>query len=462
MRNRNLTAGVSVALAATLAAGACSADAGSKEPKASADCVRIVDDTTGKKTDACLPLAPKKDRVDLGKPVFSRPTAITNPLHPSSEVQQVIYGGQVDGKPFRTEFTLLPDTKSIALSGEKVKVRTLQYMALSEGRIHEVALDWFAQADDGSVWYLGEDVFNYENGVVADTNGTWLAGKTGPAAMIMPARPKARDVYRPENVAEVVFEEVTVKAVDQTVEGPYGPVKGAITVNELHMDGTREDKIFAPGYGEFSTGKAGADLEAVSIAVPTDAKPGRLPDGLNALSTAVRAAHAGSSDLAQVRDARDAWNAYRTADRVPPVLTRQMNRDLDTLAAAVKARDTELERGAALRVAQNDLDLHLRYEPLAVVEAARMDLWARQLTLDAAAGDTGAVAGDVTSLELTWDRVQHTTEAGKATQIDGRLRELRDAADRKDTAAVGKSAPGLQAALAASGGSRGSSAVLVR
>ncbi|MGH3322923.1 MAG: hypothetical protein ACRDOV_00640, partial [Streptomyces sp.] len=218
--------------------------------------------------------------------------------------------------------------------------------------------------------------------------------------------------------------------------------------NELHMDGTREDKVFAPGYGEFSTG-VGGDLEAVSLAVPTDAKPGRLPDGLKALSKAVRTAHAGRTDAAEVRKVRDAWNAYRTADRVPPVLTRQMNRDIDTLTAAVKARNTRRACAAALRVAQNDLDLHLRYEPLTAVEAARMDLWAHQVTLDAAAKDTGAVAGDVTSLEFTWDRVKHTTKPGKATQIDGRLKELRDAADRKDMAAVAKSAPRLQAALAA-------------
>ena len=53
---------------------------------------------------------------------------------------------------------------------------------------------FYAQADDGSVWYLGEDVFNYEDGAIADTAGTWFAGIDGPAAMIMPADPKVGDV----------------------------------------------------------------------------------------------------------------------------------------------------------------------------------------------------------------------------------------------------------------------------
>ncbi|MEC4017561.1 hypothetical protein [Streptomyces sp. H27-D2] len=447
---RTLAAAVAVVLAATLATAGCGSggSSSSQSAKKSTGCVQIVNEATGKKTGKCMPLAPKKDRVDLDKPAFSRPTSITNPLHPSSRVQQVIYGGQVGGKPFRTEFTLLPDKKTIALNGERVKVRTLQYTALSDGRIEEVALDWFAQADDGSVWYLGEDVFNYADGVVADTDGTWKAGRTGPAAMIMPAHPKAGDVYRPENAPEVVFEEVTVKAVGQTVPGPYGPVKGAVTVNELHMDGSREDKVFAPGYGEFSTGEPNGDLEAVSLAVPTDAKPGPVPSGLAALSDAVRTAHDESTGQAEVRKLRAAWDAYRASDRVSPVLTRQMNRDLGSLAAAVAAHDARTARGAALRVAQNDLDLHLRYEPLATVEAARMDLWARQLKLDAAAKDEGAVAGDVTSLELTWERVEHSTAPGKAERISGQLRELRGAADHKDTAEAAKLAPALTGSLA--------------
>jgi hypothetical protein len=92
----------------------------------------------------CLPIAPTDKRVDLVKPSFSNPTSITNPLHPSSKVAQVIYGGQVDDKPFRTEFTRLPDTKSITWNGQKIDTVTWQYLAYSDGRIQEIALDWFA------------------------------------------------------------------------------------------------------------------------------------------------------------------------------------------------------------------------------------------------------------------------------------------------------------------------------
>ncbi|MEV0171327.1 hypothetical protein AB0I00_09385 [Streptomyces sp. NPDC050803] len=415
--------------AVVLMAGACSGDAGGSEGANGDGCVRVVDEDTGETGKECLPLAPESARVDLAEPKFSHPTRITNPLHPTSEVDQVVMGGQADDEVFRTEVSVLPGTKTITFDGTTVSALTSQYVAYADGRIQEVALDWYAQADDGSVWYLGEDVFNYEDGVVADTEGTWQAGRDkAPAAMIMPADPEKGDVYRPENQPGVVFEEVTVKTVDQTVEGPYGDVEGAITVREVHMDGSTEEKIFAPGYGEFSTGTEGGDLEAVSLAVPTDARPGAVPAPLTALDDAARAAQDGEVSEEDARALREAWTAYRSADEVPDLLERQMTRDLDALA--------EDGDEAALRVAQNVTDLRLRYEPVRTVDLERFDLWARQLGIDASAGDPGAVAGDVTSLELAWQRLRD--ESAAAEKVADDLREAREAADSEDTEAASR------------------------
>ncbi|QKW06477.1 hypothetical protein HUT18_08760 [Streptomyces sp. NA04227] len=456
VRRRRRAAALGVGLAAVVTAGACGSggngDSGGgtapgrdRAATSGGDCVRVIDEATGRRTAKCLPLAPREDRVDLEKPVFTHPTRITNPLHPTAKVKQVVYGGQVDSKPFRTEFTLLPTKRTIEVNGERVAVRTMQYMALSDGRIKELALDWFAQADDGAVWYLGEDVYNYRGGVVADTEGTWKAGKSGPAAMIMPAHPQRGDVYRPENAPEVVFEEVTVKSVNRTVPGPHGPVEGAVTVNELHMDGSREDKTFAPGYGEFST-SSGGDVEAVSVAVPTDARPGPVPAELTALTEAARAVQ-GRVTESTARQAHSAWDDYRGSDRAPRRLVTQMNRDIDTLDRTARGQDRTAATAAALRVAQNALDLRLPYEPLARIESDRMDLWARQLTVDAAARDAGAVAGDVTSLELTWERVRPAVDGPDASRVDRLLHELREAVDHKDTGSAVKIAPELNSVL---------------
>lgn len=432
--------------AVVLMAGACTGSAGGSEPSGAQDCVRVIDEETGETGKDCLPLAPESDRVDLTEPTFTHPTRITNPLHPNSEVDQVIMGGQVDDEPFRTEVSTLPGTKTIKFDGTTVQALTSQYVAYCAGRVHEVALDWYAQADDGSVWYLGEDVFNYEDGVVADMDGTWQAGRDkAPAAMIMPADPEKGDVYRPENQPGVVFEEVMVQKAGQTVDGPYGEVEGAMTVRELHMDGSTEDKTFAPGYGEFSTGNDGGDLEAVSLAVPTDARQGPLPTELTALDRAAQAVQDGEVTDADLGAVQDAWTAYRASDTVPKLLDKQMTRDLGTLAEAVGAKDKEETLGAALRVAQNSSDLQLRYEPVRTVDQDRFALWARQLGIDAAAGDEGAVAGDVTSIELVWERLKGDVAKAEAAAITADLREAREAADRKDMAGAAGVAPQLVA-----------------
>jgi hypothetical protein len=433
-----------VALAA--ACGNESAPASAPEP-APAECVKVVHQS-GEPTDECLPIAPDSDRIDLATPTFSKPTPITNPLHPTSEVTQVIMGGHVEGKPFRTEVTLLPETKPIEWGGKTVDTAVIQYVAYVDGRIHEVALDWYAQADDGSVWYFGEDVFNYEDGRVADTEGTWIAGDQTPAAMIMPAKPAVGDVYRPENAPEVVFEEVRVEKVDQDVAGPNGNISGAIEISELHMDGKREGKIFAPGYGEFSTGSESGDLEAVSLASPTDSRQGPAPAEFGAMSKAVSEVYeaAAADDVTSLNQAvpalGTAWDAVH-AKGIPPQMESQMRVDIDALNSALGEENSEAVQTAALRIAQNESDLRLLYEPVIDVDMARLQLWTRQLSVDVADGDTGLVLADVAALDRVWERTKHGVEP--TAPVDTALQELHKAAE--DMATVDRAVAAMFAAV---------------
>jgi hypothetical protein len=135
---------------------------------------------------------------------------------------------------------------------------------------------------------LPEDVANYEDGRVADHDGSWLAGEDGPAGMIMPGQPRAGDVYRSENIPGLVFEQDTVRATGQTVPGPRGPIEGVAMVQELLMDGAIEEKAFAPGYGEFQA-RAEDELVTVAQALPTDAVAGPPPAALGVLADGARA-----------------------------------------------------------------------------------------------------------------------------------------------------------------------------
>ena len=311
--------------------------------------------------------APDRDRVDLVEPAFSDPTSVTNPLFPISTLAQVIQVGAEAGAPLRHEVTLLPRTKTIPWNGRQVETVVSQFMGYRDGRIIEVAQDYFAQADDGSVWYFGENVDNYENGVVVDHEGTWLAGRDGPPGMIMPAAPRVGDVYRPENIPDLVFEEVTVQAVDERVDGPNGAVDGALLVRERLLDGTLEDKVFAPGFGEFRAEVASDDeLVTVSVAAPVQTRASDEPRDLVAISG--RAAGIldalASPDWARmaadVADLTAAWDRYRTR-AVPPLIEEQMAAALQVLSAAVAAHKRDGSQRGATDVAQAALDLSLQH-----------------------------------------------------------------------------------------------------
>lgn len=396
--------------------------------------------------------APESQRVDLAEPAFSNPTTITNPLFPISNLKRVLFFGSVNGLAFRTETTLLHDTKTVTWNGHETEVLVSQYMAFLNGRLEEVAIDRYAQADDGAVWYLGEDVADYKDGVVISTEGTWLAGQDAPPAMIMPGAPQIGNVFRPENAPGIVFEEVTVNAVGQTVRGPRGPVEDAIIVNELHADGTHEDKIFAPGYGEFHTG-SGENLEAVALAMPTDALPGPMPAELIALYSGAADifAAAGTEDWNAVSTALDttiaAWNTYRTGD-VPAMIDSTMSLALGELVAAVNTHQPVESRQAAINVARSILDLQLSYRPVVEIDIALFDLWVAQILVDAAAASPGGVTNDVTTLEWVWDRFGHAVDGASADLIRSQVSDLRAAADAQDLAKASATAEQLRGILA--------------
>jgi hypothetical protein len=270
----------------------------------------------------------------------------------------------------------------------------------------------------------------------------------------MPADPRVGDVYRPENIPGFVFEEVTVKAVDEALEGPLGPIEGGLVVEELHLlDNSTERKTFAPGYGEFFTG-AGGDVEALALAVPTDALSDPTPGELLGLENRAHAVFdaAGSKDWKTAHTAAQrmaaTWEAVR-AGEVPTRLEPQMSAALEALADGVEARKRSEARQAAIEVARWSLDLQLRHRPVTEIDLARFDLWAAQLLVDAAAGDTAAVNGDLFTLDYIRDRIQHTLNESDRARLNAVLEELTGAVADEELAAAAEAADQLREMLAA-------------
>nr|MBA2599359.1 hypothetical protein [Actinomycetota bacterium] len=389
-----------------------------------------------------LPVAPASDRIDIATPTFTNPTQITNPLFPISDLRSAILSGRVDGKPFHTETTLLPETRFIEWTeGETVETLVSQYIAYLDGRMEEAALDFYAQADDGSVWYFGEEVNEYRNGSVFSTEGTWLAGRDGPPAMIMPGDPQIGDVHRPENIPAVAFEEVEITTVDKTVAGPTGPVQGALVGRELHDDGSYSDKIFAPGYGEFFSAHEG-DVEAMALAVPADVSDEPEPNELDTLSSTAERLLAASqrqewratTRLAQ--GVRKDWESYK--QQAPRWLLREGNRAIEAVIASVRARDQARAGNAAIDIAQTALDLKLRYRSPLEIDLGRAGLWGRQVVVDARNDDLEAVTGDGAVLDWIRGRLVGALDEVDATRIDAAMAALGGSIADEDLGAARK------------------------
>lgn len=182
---------------------------------------------------------------------FSHPRDITNPLLPLAYLKQDILEGTEAGAKVRVERTLMPKKhKTFIISGEKVESLAMEDREFKNGALEEVTLDYFAQDDEGNVYYLGENVDEYENGKVAGHEGGWLLGKdTQNPGIIIPAHPKVGDKFKSEDVNKEISESDEVVSVSETVTVPAGTFENCVKVKEMLSDGTTEYKFYAPGVG---------------------------------------------------------------------------------------------------------------------------------------------------------------------------------------------------------------------
>jgi hypothetical protein len=171
------------------------------------------------------------------------------PLVPRTEFKYV--AETEDGREINT-VTVTRNTKRIL----GVTATVVRDRVFVDGELKEDTFDWYAQDEDGNVWYLGEDTKEYEDGVVVSTEGSWLAGKNGARpGIIMLAHPRPGDFYKQEVAPGVAEDQARVIHLDRTVTVPYGTFRHCLqTFETTPLDATaREDKYYAPGLGQVLT-----------------------------------------------------------------------------------------------------------------------------------------------------------------------------------------------------------------
>ena len=167
------------------------------------------------------------------------------------------------------------ETITVVVTGDRKTVMGISAYVVRDtvelnGEIVEDTYDWFAQDDEGNVWYLGEDVKDYENGVLVSTAGSWEAGVDGALPGIaMPAEPAVGDAFRLEYYAGEAEDMFEIIAVDRTLTVPFGTFDRAITTKDwtpLSPD-VIEEKWHAFGVGllyETHISGGGGTVELVS------------------------------------------------------------------------------------------------------------------------------------------------------------------------------------------------------
>src|ERR1700704_5471985 len=183
-------------------------------------------------------------------PKFSHPKAITNPYLPLANLKQDILEGTEKGHPLRVERIVKPGSKTFSINGQDVEALIVEDRESINGQLEEVTLDYFAQDDDGTVYYLGEDVDNYKDGKVVAHEGAWLYGvNTKELGVIMPSHPRVGQKFRPEDVPGITREDDVVVSTSEKVSVPAGKFNNCIKVKASLSEGETEYKWFAPGVG---------------------------------------------------------------------------------------------------------------------------------------------------------------------------------------------------------------------
>ena len=173
---------------------------------------------------------------------------VDNRFHPLQPGTRFIYIGTEDGEPEKDIVDVTRGQKTIL----GVKVVVVLDRVFQGGALKERTLDWYAQDEDGNVWYMGEDTKTYENGKVVSTEGSWEAGKNGAkAGIIMLAHPRVGDTYRQEFARGVAEDQARVVARNQKVSVPYGKFSGCLKTEEFTPlePGATSVKYYCPKIG---------------------------------------------------------------------------------------------------------------------------------------------------------------------------------------------------------------------
>lgn len=172
---------------------------------------------------------------------------ITHPLFPVPAGAKWVYEAQKTDGLEHIEVSVEPGTRTTW----GAEARIVRDTVTENGQLIEDTWDWYAQDDNGNVWYLGEDTTEYENGVEVCKCGAWEAGVADALPGVnMQALPKVGQIYRQEYFAGKAEDIAEIVSLDEKVVVPAGTFEHCLKVKEgSAIEPYEAFKYYCPGVG---------------------------------------------------------------------------------------------------------------------------------------------------------------------------------------------------------------------
>jgi len=189
---------------------------------------------------------------------FSAPLTIDNPYWPLVPGDTFVYEPVPNEDNVVNTITVTNDIKAITVDGKSIDCRVVYDVETEEGYLTEETWDWYAQDDDGNIWYCGEDTIEYLydedwNLIGTSTEGSWEAGVDGalPGYLIL-AEPSPGVCYQQEYYEDEAEDRAKVLRDNAkvTLENGDSYEDCLVTKEWTQLDpGNVEHKYYASGFG---------------------------------------------------------------------------------------------------------------------------------------------------------------------------------------------------------------------
>lgn len=189
---------------------------------------------------------------------------IDNPWLPWIPGSRWEYEGREGDEVERIEVEVLDETRIV----NGVTATVVRDRVYVDGELVEDTFDWYAQDDDGNVWYLGEDSTEFEDGEVVSKAGSWEWGVDGALpGIVMWADPEVGRAYRQEFYEDEAEDVAEVARRGVTTSVPYGTFDGVIVIREWNPmePDVVEEKHYAAGVGVILEQKVEGGSETVEL-----------------------------------------------------------------------------------------------------------------------------------------------------------------------------------------------------